>query len=122
LQRLRRKVAFDRLPAWLFQAAQPRAQPWVLKGGYAMELRIKAAHTTKDIDLPSEGIRLDVTVKAPDIPQFTVTDQSDGLPEVPGLSRKPRSGNRMSLPQVWPFFDATTLVSRTFPIESQSIP
>jgi hypothetical protein len=74
------------------------------------------------IGLPSEGIRLDVTVKAPDIPQFTVTDQSDGLPEVPGLSRKPRSGDRMSLPQVWPFFDATTLVSRTFPIESQSIP
>lgn len=74
------------------------------------------------IGLPWEGIRLDVTVKAPDTPQFTVTDQSDGLPEVPGLRTKPRSGNRMSLPQVWPFFDATTLVSRTFPIESQSIP
>jgi hypothetical protein len=27
------------------------ALPWVLKGGYAMELRIKAARTTKDIDL-----------------------------------------------------------------------
>jgi len=74
------------------------------------------------IGLPAEGIRLHVTVKAPDIPQFTVTDQSDGLPEVPGLSIKPRSGNRMSLPQVWPFFDATTLVSRTFPIESNRSP
>jgi hypothetical protein len=51
LQRLRRKVAFDRLLARLFQATQPRALPWVLKGGYAMELRIKAARTTKDIDL-----------------------------------------------------------------------
>jgi hypothetical protein len=51
LQRLRRQVAFDRLLARLFQAAQPRALPWVLKGGYAMELRIKAARTTKDIDL-----------------------------------------------------------------------
>ena len=51
LQRLRRQVAFDRLLARLFQAAQPPALPWVLKGGYAMELRIKAARTTKDIDL-----------------------------------------------------------------------
>jgi uncharacterized membrane protein YciS (DUF1049 family) len=51
LQRLRRQVAFDRLLARLFQAGQPLALPWVLKGGYAMELRIKAARTTKDIDL-----------------------------------------------------------------------
>ena len=51
LQRLRRQVAFDRLLAQLFQAARLRPLPWVLKGGYAMELRIKAARTTKDIDL-----------------------------------------------------------------------
>jgi len=51
LQRLRRQVTFDRLLARLFQTAQPRALRWVLKGGYAMELRIKAARTTKDIDL-----------------------------------------------------------------------
>jgi len=48
LQRLRRQVAFDRLLARLFHEAQPRPLPWVLKGGYAMELRIKAARTTKD--------------------------------------------------------------------------
>ena len=51
LQRLRRQVAFDRFLARLFQAAQQYTLPWVLKGGYAMELRIKAARTTKDIDL-----------------------------------------------------------------------
>jgi Nucleotidyl transferase AbiEii toxin, Type IV TA system len=51
LQRLRRQVAFDRLLARLFQGGKPRTVPWVLKGGYAMELRIKAARTTKDIDL-----------------------------------------------------------------------
>src|SRR4029077_17530073 len=51
LQRLRRQIAFDRLLARLFQAGRPRTLPWVLKGGYAMELRIKAARTTKDIDL-----------------------------------------------------------------------
>jgi len=51
LQRLRRQVAFDRLLSRLFQAAQPGSLRWVLKGGYAMELRIRAARTTKDIDL-----------------------------------------------------------------------
>lgn len=56
LQRLRRQVAFDRLLARLFQAAQPGALPWVLKGGYAMELRIKTARTTKDIDLTMRSV------------------------------------------------------------------
>ena len=56
LQRLRRQVAFDRLLARLFQAAQPRTLPWVLKGGYAMELRIKAARATKDIDLTMRNV------------------------------------------------------------------
>jgi hypothetical protein len=55
-QRLRRQVAFDRLLARLFKAAQPRALTWVLKGGYAMELRIKAARTTKDIDLTMRSV------------------------------------------------------------------
>ena len=48
LQRVRRQVAFDRLLCRLF--ALPDA-PWVLKGGYAMELRVKTARTTRDIDL-----------------------------------------------------------------------
>jgi hypothetical protein len=56
LQRLRRQVAFDRLLARLFQAARPGALPWILKGGYAMELRIKAARTTKDIDLTMHDV------------------------------------------------------------------
>jgi hypothetical protein len=52
LQRLRRLVAFDRLLARIFQSEENR---WVLKGGYAMELRMKEARTTKDIDLVIEG-------------------------------------------------------------------
>ena len=48
LQRLRRQVAFDRLLGRLF--AEPEA-PWLLKGGYAMELRLNTARTTRDIDL-----------------------------------------------------------------------
>jgi hypothetical protein len=48
IQRLRRQAAFDRLLCRLFHG--PDA-PWLLKGGYAMELRIRAARTTRDIDL-----------------------------------------------------------------------
>jgi len=48
LQRLRRQAAFDRLLCRLF--AKPDA-PWLLKGGYAMELRLKTARTTRDMDL-----------------------------------------------------------------------
>ena len=48
LQRLRRQVSFDRLLARFFSEQNT---PWLLKGGYAMELRLRTARTTKDIDL-----------------------------------------------------------------------
>lgn len=51
IQRLRRRVAFDRLLARLFRLEPRRDHPWVLKGGYAMELRTRFARATKDIDL-----------------------------------------------------------------------
>ncbi len=48
IQRLRRQVAFDRLLCRLFHNPET---PWALKGGYAMELRLQATRTTRDIDL-----------------------------------------------------------------------
>jgi hypothetical protein len=48
LQRVRRQAAFDRLLCRLFSKSDA---PWLLKGGYAMELRLKTARTTRDIDL-----------------------------------------------------------------------
>ncbi len=48
LQRIRRQVAFDRLLARLFTEGNP---PWILKGAYALELKLHAARTTRDIDL-----------------------------------------------------------------------
>lgn len=58
LQRYRRQAAFDRLLCRLFQG---ETAPWLLKGGYAMELRIRAARTTRDIDL---ALRQSPTVPA----------------------------------------------------------
>jgi len=52
LQRLRRKVAFDRFLARIFSQEQ---SGFYLKGGYAMELRIAQARATKDIDLTYIG-------------------------------------------------------------------
>ena len=48
LQRMRRQVAFDRLLVRLFAEGNP---PWRLKGGYALELKLSIARTTRDLDL-----------------------------------------------------------------------
>ena len=63
IQRLRRQVAFDRLLLRLFSKTP---SPWVLKGGYAMELRMKNPRATKDIDLTVKDKKLfsnDLTVQ-----------------------------------------------------------
>jgi hypothetical protein len=51
LQRLRRHVAFDRLLARMFGPAPQMHDGWILKGGYALELRFRHARATKDLDL-----------------------------------------------------------------------
>jgi hypothetical protein len=48
LNRMRRQVAFDRLLVRLFAEGGP---PWRLKGGYALELKLSIARTTRDLDL-----------------------------------------------------------------------
>ncbi len=62
--RLRRQVSFDRLLARLFRE---ESAPWVLKGGYALELRFKAARSTVDIDLTVQ--RVETTAGAGDTNQ-----------------------------------------------------
>lgn len=50
LDRLRRRITFDRFLARLFNHRKPKPQ-WLLKGGYALEFRFhNIARTTKDID------------------------------------------------------------------------
>jgi Nucleotidyl transferase AbiEii toxin, Type IV TA system len=52
-------VAFDRFLARMFSKGPEAHYPWVLKGGYAMELRTHSARATKDIDLTlQDGIHL----------------------------------------------------------------
>ena len=46
-------MSFDRLLARLFWR---EPVPWVLKGGYALELRFKAARSTVDIDLTLQRV------------------------------------------------------------------
>src|ERR1700722_54446 len=48
----------------MFSHGPKAGYPWVLKGGYAMELRMHSARTTKDIDLAlHDGTRLSKTPK-----------------------------------------------------------
>lgn len=50
LERLRRRITFDRFLARLFNRNNPKPQ-WLLKGGYALEFRFhNIARTTKDVD------------------------------------------------------------------------
>ncbi len=53
INRLRRQVSFDRLLARLFREDPA---PWVLKGGYALELRFRSARSTIDIDLTLQRV------------------------------------------------------------------
>lgn len=96
LQRLRRQVSFDRLLARLF--SEPNAL-WLLKGGYAMELRLRTARTTKDIDLSlpgEEGGKAGVLERLQD---RAATDMGDyftfavGLPQM-DLDGAPEGGSR----------------------------
>src|ERR1700730_7060262 len=64
INRLRRQVSFDRLLARLFHYDPV---PWVLKGGYALELRFKAARSTVDIDLTMG--RVDDAIDSSDLNQ-----------------------------------------------------
>ncbi|MBI4352115.1 MAG: nucleotidyl transferase AbiEii/AbiGii toxin family protein [Elusimicrobia bacterium] len=52
LRRLRRTVAFNRFLARIFADG---ISQWVLKGGYAMELRLHSARATLDVDLSFRG-------------------------------------------------------------------
>jgi predicted nucleotidyltransferase component of viral defense system len=52
IMRLRRQVAFDRLLSRLFAG---QTGELIMKGGYALELRLKHARTTKDVDISFKG-------------------------------------------------------------------
>lgn len=104
LQRLRRQVAFDRLLCRLFRHAE---SPWLLKGGYAMELRIRSARTTRDIDLAlrrlPEGARDWNPVAMRDLlTQASDVDLGDGFAFVIGeptldLDAAPYGGSRFPI-------------------------
>jgi hypothetical protein len=100
LQRLRRQVAFDRLLARMFDPTQPGREGWVLKGGYALEMRFHQARSTKDLDLtvrsridgapavssPStlrERLQLAASLQLPDFFTFIVGEAMAELNQAP---------------------------------------
>ena len=73
LARDRKRVAFDRLLVRLIEVAKGR---WLLKGGFALELRLAArARSTKDIDIEwraEENELLDALLDAPNDTRTTL--------------------------------------------------
>src|SRR5436309_1694334 len=97
LQRLRRQVAFDRLLARMFDPSQPVRDGWVLKGGYALEMRFHMARSTRDLDLTvrsaqgrtgdstslRERLQLAVSIDLPDFFAFIVGEAMAELNQAP---------------------------------------
>jgi hypothetical protein len=75
LHRLRRQVVFDRLLARLFDPSQPVRDGWVLKGGYALEMRFHMARSTKDLDLTVRRFK-----DAPEMPSRSESGSSSRHP------------------------------------------
>jgi Peptidase family M28 len=61
---------------------------------------------------PARGIELMIAVNPSDRPQITLTDQTNGLPEIRGFHTKPRTPDLMPL-NYFPAFDSTALVTTT---------
>jgi len=82
LQRLRRRVAFERLLARLFAHEHP---PWLLKGGYSLELRLPdRARSTVDLDfsIPDPArIPQAVAVGGPDVLRASVFEYLQEMAE-----------------------------------------
>jgi hypothetical protein len=78
LNRVRRQVSFDRLLARLFRE---EAASWALKGGYALELRLRTARSTVDIDLTLERVATAAS-EARDLNQ-AVREMLQGAADIP---------------------------------------
>lgn len=97
LHRLRRQVAFDRLLARMFDPSKPVRDGWVLKGGYALEMRFHMARSTKDLDLTvrtaqgragdssslRERLQLAASIDLPDFFTFIVGEAMAELNQAP---------------------------------------
>ncbi len=70
---------------------------------------------------PADGIELDIAVGLADAPQLTLTDQTNGLPDLPGLHIKPRADDQMPL-HYYPAFDSTILVSHSISVARYKSP
>ena len=78
LDRLRRRVSFDRLLARLFD--RNKIPLWLLKGGYALEFRYQnMARSTTDIDFSIPKIKEPTKEKIHELLQDAVTNPSGNV-------------------------------------------
>jgi hypothetical protein len=70
---------------------------------------------------PPDGIELDIAMGLADAPRLTLTDQTNGLPDIAGLHIKPRTDDQMPL-HYYPAFDSTILVSHSISVAQHNPP
>ena len=70
---------------------------------------------------PPDGIELSIALGPADAPRLTLTDQTNGLPDIPGLHIKPRTEDQMPL-HYYPAFDSTILVSHSISVARYKSP
>lgn len=105
IQELMKKVAFDRFLSRVFSEKET---PWILKGGYALELQFEFSRATKDIDLVLRAERLnavfelEINVIKKNLLKCIQTDLNDyfeyilvGQEKI--LDNTPYGGNRYSI-------------------------
>jgi hypothetical protein len=68
---------------------------------------------------PPDGVELDIAVGLADAPRVTLTDQTNGLPDLPHI--KPRTEDQMPL-HYYPAFDSTILVSHSISLARHKSP
>ena len=91
---LRKRVAFERFLARIFPR-DPTGSPFVLKGAFALGLRIREKRTTQDLDLaltqegvdPMETLRRLAEHDAGDFFRFRVSARSEDRPQEPSARR-----------------------------------
>ena len=68
-----------------------------------------------------DGIELDIAVGLADALRRTLTDQTNGLPDIPGLHIQPRTEDQMPL-HYYPTFDSQIPVSHSISVAGYKSP
>jgi len=116
-------IGKQRILRFLIRSPRPARRFWLLVQGAKVlaanangkevspEAVLEGTWTLAFAAPPAEGVLLTLTVPAANAPTLKVVEESEGFPDLPGLTLRPRSEGFMPSPA---FPDSVTLVVKTF--------